>query len=280
MYHTTASMPTAAAFIPRQMGLGAHERFVQDAIAAEPPLDHKTQTDEVAELVRLADAAALNATLGREAVASLTAENRTDRMTGIGNRLALHEHLETLTQNGGGDFAVLLADLDGFKEINDTHGHDAGDRCIIALAERLRVDDDVRAFRLGGDEFVVVYKPGEEHLSDDRRTGDDINGTINRLTASVESTPVDLDGTPVRLKVSMGGLWHDGTMTPEDIIHAADAISSGIKRQRYVEQFKQWAPEDQERALQVLAFAGKMGISMRNLATMLSAVAATEQQAT
>jgi diguanylate cyclase (GGDEF)-like protein len=82
---------------------------------------------------------------------------RHDVLTGLGNRLLLTEETERVLE-GGGPVAMLLLDLDGFKEVNDTLGHDAGDRLLVTVADRLRmVGAGAQALvRLGGDEFVVL----------------------------------------------------------------------------------------------------------------------------
>lgn len=85
----------------------------------------------------------------------------TDGLTGLSNRQAADYALQTLitrTPVGGNSFAVMLIDLDRFKHINDTFGHDAGDKVLIAVAERLRNlvrESDVVA-RMGGDEFFII----------------------------------------------------------------------------------------------------------------------------
>lgn len=85
----------------------------------------------------------------------------TDTLTGLSNRQAVEEAMQSLiNQRGLGDnrFAVLLIDLDRFKYINDTFGHDAGDRVLIAIAQRLRklVRDSDLVARIGGDEFLLL----------------------------------------------------------------------------------------------------------------------------
>jgi diguanylate cyclase (GGDEF)-like protein len=91
----------------------------------------------------------------------LSRQARHDVLTGLPNRAALTEVLgDALTRrrHGGRDVAVLFIDLDGFKLVNDSLGHSAGDELLLRAAERIRAairDDDVVA-RLGGDEFVVV----------------------------------------------------------------------------------------------------------------------------
>ncbi len=86
---------------------------------------------------------------------------RYDSLTKLPNRALLAERLEQAlvqSQRRGQHLAVVFIDLDGFKAVNDTHGHEAGDHLLITLAERMRTalrDGDILA-RLGGDEFVAV----------------------------------------------------------------------------------------------------------------------------
>ncbi len=83
-----------------------------------------------------------------------------DSMTGLPNRSSLTRQLQTLLQKADTNkmLAIAYLDLDGFKEINDRHGHETGDQFLIALSERLKeqlAEDELLA-RIGGDEFVVL----------------------------------------------------------------------------------------------------------------------------
>ena len=86
--------------------------------------------------------------------------SRIDSLTGLGNRRALDETLEAELarhQRYGTRLTLCLIDLDGFKGVNDTHGHQTGDRCLQQVAEQLStVRGADSAFRLGGDEFAIV----------------------------------------------------------------------------------------------------------------------------
>lgn len=84
---------------------------------------------------------------------------RTDMMTGLANRLRLVEWLEVLERDETEPpFALYFIDLDYFKAINDTLGHDVGDKLLTAVASRLRgaLGNDSRIARLGGDEFAII----------------------------------------------------------------------------------------------------------------------------
>lgn len=89
----------------------------------------------------------------------LEAATRADRLTGLGNRLALDDALRGRLRNGTSDSGtVLLIDLDRFKYVNDTLGHAAGDALLVAVADRLRqaAGDEALLFRLGADEFAAI----------------------------------------------------------------------------------------------------------------------------
>ena len=95
---------------------------------------------------------------------------RTDLLTGLGNRAQLYERLGVACQrlradpaDPGAHFALLYIDLDGFKAVNDTHGHAVGDKLLDRIGRSLAaaLDGDDCAYRIGGDEFLVVV-PGAD----------------------------------------------------------------------------------------------------------------------
>jgi diguanylate cyclase (GGDEF)-like protein len=81
----------------------------------------------------------------------------TDSLTGLMNRRTLEEHIRTLSASGR-DYAFVLCDLDHFKKLNDTHGHEAGDQALRLFADVLRswMRDDDMPCRWGGEEFVLI----------------------------------------------------------------------------------------------------------------------------
>jgi len=94
-----------------------------------------------------------------------------DQLTGLGNRRLLEDRLRSACANAkeGNRSVLVLIDLDGFKAVNDEHGHLAGDKLLQAVAERLKESaGDAFAARLGGDEFAVLYPVPQDgrHASD------------------------------------------------------------------------------------------------------------------
>ncbi|MEV4350699.1 EAL domain-containing protein [Actinoplanes sp. NPDC049596] len=83
-----------------------------------------------------------------------------DALTGLANRALFREQLAAAVDLAEQDVAILFLDLDGFKEINDSLGHAAGDALLVQVAERLRVAEPNLVARLGGDEFAVIVSSG------------------------------------------------------------------------------------------------------------------------
>ncbi|PFG58547.1 diguanylate cyclase (GGDEF)-like protein [Vibrio sp. ES.051] len=114
-------------------------------------------------------------------------------------------------------FALINIDLDRFKYINDTYGHDAGDKVLIATAERiqstLRKSDIVA--RMGGDEFLVmVHNPG---------TKDNVQFLLQKIRLALCSTPVIYDETLIYLRSSIGyALFDPEMLSPEQMMKIAD----------------------------------------------------------
>jgi diguanylate cyclase (GGDEF)-like protein len=88
------------------------------------------------------------------------AEN--DNLTGLGNRYAFYRRMRSIIDDPGpGQAALLFVDLDGFKPINDSYGHDAGDVLLKEIAQRIRSslgDSAIGIYRLGGDEFLAIIR--------------------------------------------------------------------------------------------------------------------------
>ena len=153
----------------------------------------------------------------------------TDGLTGLTNRTGLNEALHIALERGarsGKTIAVLLLDLDDFKRINDTLGHEAGDQMLIAFARALRrsvLGSDVVA-RLGGDEFAVVLN--------DVGDRDNAEAVVKRLNNELE-TPVLIGDVPVQINSSIGvALCGPGEMTVDEILHRADMEMYEVKRAR------------------------------------------------
>ncbi|MFZ4481625.1 MAG: putative bifunctional diguanylate cyclase/phosphodiesterase, partial [Rhodoferax sp.] len=136
----------------------------------------------------------------RSRTAELERIARFDSLTKLPNRALLGERLEQAlvqTRRRGQHLAVAFVDLDGFKAVNDTHGHEAGDHLLITLAERMTEalrDGDILA-RLGGDEFVAVLLD----LSDVAATAP----MLNRLLAAA-AHPVQYGQARMQVSASLG----------------------------------------------------------------------------
>jgi diguanylate cyclase (GGDEF)-like protein len=92
---------------------------------------------------------------------------RRDSLTGLGNRLAFDEELARRIGTRGGGFAVFCLDLNGFKAVNDIHGHAAGDAVLCGVAVRLRrlLGPQDASYRLGGDEFAIIVADDGRNLA-------------------------------------------------------------------------------------------------------------------
>jgi diguanylate cyclase (GGDEF)-like protein len=144
---------------------------------------------------------------------------RQDPLTGVANRRTFMEELEAAFRGrprNGADFAVLFLDLDGFKEINDTLGHAAGDAMIVEVAERLRrtVRRDDLVARFGGDEFAVLQR--------NIATPTDA-GTLAEKIGEVIAQPFALGHDDVAVTASIGvANVSSETSTPADLMVQAD----------------------------------------------------------
>lgn len=174
-YHILGSDQSMAKQIAAiKSGCSAEEAYLADAPSRDPATDtllaalnglfHQVseRNRELVELNRTLEARVAERTQAlRDANQLLEDQANTDMLTGLPNRrYALHNFAMEWQASAreGTPIACMMVDADGFKQINDTHGHDAGDRVLQALAaclrHAIRTDDIVS--RLGGDEFLVI----------------------------------------------------------------------------------------------------------------------------
>jgi diguanylate cyclase (GGDEF)-like protein/PAS domain S-box-containing protein len=150
-----------------------------------------------------------------------------DALTGLPNRVLLDEQLEQLlacARDTASGVALAFIDLDGFKQVNDTLGHPAGDRLLASIAQNLRAalrGSDTLA-RFGGDEFVAAL-PG---MHDDA-----VLAALLARVAAAARAPILVDGKATCLSASIGvALFpRDGTTAAQLITHA-DAAMYAAKR--------------------------------------------------
>ncbi|HEY0509218.1 MAG TPA: diguanylate cyclase, partial [Blastococcus sp.] len=148
---------------------------------------------------------------------------RHDHLTALPNRAGLHEAIaDALAEDDGGRVTVLYMDVDGFKQVNDSLGHSAGDLLLRELASRLahrtRPTDVVG--RLGGDEFVVVARDCDAEGGE----------ALARRFRSVFDEPFELAGTRLPLTVSIGIAASDPAhVGPDDLLRDADAAMYAAK---------------------------------------------------
>jgi diguanylate cyclase (GGDEF)-like protein len=160
------------------------------------------------------------------ALAVARTESLTDDLTGLHNRRYLRAVLDRLLDEADrSSFALMMIDLDGFKELNDSLGHDAGDAVLTTIGERLRgvlgPEDEVA--RLGGDEFGVIL-PGMD--------ADGAVRTAERLRTEV-FLPVRVHGVHVHVGGSIGiALAPAHGRTPGDILRRADIAMYSAKARR------------------------------------------------
>lgn len=190
-------------------GVAEIDRFATDfnALIAELEVWHASLTSENAELARRADH---------------------DPLTGLGNRARFERMLEgaiKVAAKTGRNVALLYLDCDGFKTINDRHGHDVGDAVICAIAERLRrcIREKDRVFRLGGDEFAVVL--------DNLTSLDAVTQVAERIGRSMDE-PINVAlGVEHRLALSIGvATYPEDGDTPRLLVRVADQRMYRVKR--------------------------------------------------
>ena len=167
-----------------------------------------------------------------EALAQVNHLAHTDPLTSLPNRRMLARHFDkfmagSVRRKVHG--AVLLMDLDGFKLLNDSYGHDAGDEVLVEIAERImsitRMEDV--AARLGGDEFIILIS----QLDSDEQTARDVAWRIADKLINLVNQPIMFEGKALHVGASIGirliGLEE---LESETAIREADAAMYNAKQ--------------------------------------------------
>ncbi|KAB0679788.1 putative bifunctional diguanylate cyclase/phosphodiesterase [Aureimonas leprariae] len=152
---------------------------------------------------------------------------RIDALTGLANRLAFNAILDKVD---GPRTAVLLVDVDHFKALNDTLGHDAGDRFLVQLSRRLQTTagDAAAIARIGGDEFAILYAS----VDAERRSLD----AAGRIVADMLQ-PFAIDGREVKASVTIGASFDKSGRATGSLFNDADIALYAAKlagRGRYI----------------------------------------------
>lgn len=205
-----------------QIAVEAMKRGVQDYLVKGEISASETKQAVLRALVSHREAKAREAENSRLLHMALV-----DSLTGLGNRNAMEMRLDQAlrrSRRGGEPVCLLLLDLDGFKSVNDSFGHLAGDHVLKVVAERLcqasrEVDTVVR---LGGDEFVVVMETGVT------REG---TAVLSNRIVSMVADPIDWNGTQLKVGCSIGQAFsQDGRSSADHLLRAADEAMYRMKR--------------------------------------------------
>ena len=194
--------------------------------APKPQTGYRRLLEEALASAAEAQAQALSAM--READ-RLRALSQRDEVTGLLNRRgfnAAHDAAMQRAVRHGEHGLIVLIDLDGFKAINDTHGHAAGDFLLSVVATMLRHHlraTDVIA-RLGGDEFGVILTHADDDGEARRR--------LRKLTRALSEVAVPWNGRTLTLSASLGAVPYGPEDDPAAVLHAADQAMYRVKRDR------------------------------------------------
>jgi len=186
-----------------------------------------------------------------------------DQLTGLPNRLYLQVHLPEAIEEakrGGTVLAVLFLDLDRFKHVNDSRGHETGDKLLKTVAQRIRSTmraEDV-VVRMGGDEFVVILKAV--------KGADQVSEAAGRINHAL-SAPMVVDGRTLVTTVSIGvALYpHDGADMGELLRHSDTAMYQAKDRGR--NNFQLFSPGMDKRLKERIAIESSLrtALSSRQL---------------
>lgn len=185
---------------------------------------------------------------------------RTDDLTGLDNRRAFQEAVESdlRSTDENRHVGVLLVDLDGFKEINDSLGHHVGDELLRVVAKRFENQIAKRGSiaRIGGDEFACTQVVGCE---------EDLVGIAHELTDALAG-PFALDGVTVRVGASIGAsMSPEHGSTHEELLRCADVAMYEAKREMSVVRLYRADHDPNSRELLALIDQLRVAIETRSL---------------
>jgi c-di-GMP-specific phosphodiesterase len=185
---------------------------------------HAPDAEELAGVAAVAGIAGLAIERFRTERALTEAAHR-DPLTSLGNRVMFHDVLAyalNAANQSASSCAVLFLDLDGFKFVNDSLGHAAGDRLLVDVAGRLTrlLPDGCTVARFGGDEFTILFEAATPHR-------------VNRVADAIDAAllePFEIDGGEFFLTTAIGIAMSDGeSVDPDGVIRDADAAMYAAK---------------------------------------------------
>lgn len=215
---------------------------------------------ESSEGLQLIEGIARDVTERRLLEARLAHQAAHDALTGLANRSLVLRTLATALRDGlrtGNPVALLIVDLDHFKDVNDSLGHPVGDSVLAEIGPRLRPCLPASALfgRLGGDEFAAVLPDCAPHEA--RAIG-------HRILAALEE-PFHVHVRPFAVGASVGvAVWEGGTPDPDELMRRADTALYAAKRSRRA--VATWSPEQGDEA------SARLGLRER----LLTAIASDE----
>ncbi len=152
---------------------------------------------------------------------------KTDALTGIVNRHGWNEAIveAIASEDRASRFGIVVADVDRFKGMNDTFGHEVGDQVLVSIAQRLAsvVKSGDTVARLGGDEFGVLLRNIESEA--------DLSSIVERIRNNLEHDVIH-SGVATAVSISLGAALSDGTLRPAEVLASADRAMYADKRLR------------------------------------------------
>lgn len=197
----------------------------------------------------------------REHVPPITVEapvedRHMDELTGLPNSAWLNGALAELTEKHSGNFSILSLDLDGFKAVNDTMGHVAGDLKLMETANalvRITRESDILVSRPHGDEFILILVGVNEEKQ--------LEGARSRIQKGMDDSDIP---------TSIGGSIHQVGETPVSLLDRADSAMRDDKESRKLSEL---TPESIQELKRIGGFAAKYSIPHRDFPILLDAVA-------